>query len=156
MYGQAAPTASRLGILQVGAGYMRGQPDYSPNNFNGYSAWGTFDVYRHFGVEATFHHLSSSQINITENTYEAGGRYTYPIGRFYPYAKVQVGAGTFHFGNSTQNGTYGMYSGGGGVDIEVYRKITLRGDYEYQRWGNFPPRGLQPNLVTIGVGYRFR
>jgi len=156
LYGQAAPTASRIGILQVGAGYMRGQPDYSPTNFNGFSVWGTFDVYRHFGAEATFHHLSNGKVGITENSYEAGGRYTYPIKIFSPYLKVQAGVGTFSFQNSLQNGTYGMYSGGGGIDVEVYRKITARADYEYQRWGNFPPRGLQPNLVTIGLGYRFR
>ena len=67
-----------------------------------------------------------------------------------------AGGGLFSFGDSGQNGTFGMYAGGGGLDYQVASHIVARADYEYQRWGNFPPRGLQPNLFTLGVAYRFR
>jgi hypothetical protein len=31
----------------------------------------------------------------------------------------------------------------------------VRVDYEYQRWLSFPPNGLSPWILGIGVAYRF-
>ena len=157
LHAQATPAASKLGDLQIGAGYVRGQPDYSPLLFNGFAVYGDFDVVRHFGVEAGFHRIAGGgNVSITETSYDAGIRYRYPIGPFSPYAKILVGRGSFSYGNSYQNGGYGLYAGGGGIDYRVTPRVVIRADYEYQRWGNFPPRGLQPNLFTLGAAYRFR
>lgn len=159
LHGQATPTAYKVGDIQVGAGYVRSNPDYSPSNFNGFGLYGDIDLFRHFGAEVEFHRVAASNagITISEKTYEFGARYRYPIRRFSPYAKILGGLGSFSFPPSlTQNGTYGMYAGGGGVDVEITRKINVRGDYEYQRWGGFPPRGLQPSVAMVGVAYRFR
>ncbi len=155
--GQAIPTASRNGGLQVGAGYIRAQPDYSPHNFNGYGVYGDVDLWNYFGFEAEGHRIAYSQTDkLAETTFEVGGRFRYPIWRFSPYIKVMGGRGWFSFNNSPQNGSYAMYAGGGGIDYRLQRRISLRIDYEYQRWGSFPPRGLQPSLGTIGASYRFR
>ena len=156
LLGQAAPTAYKAGGLQVGAGYINGHPDYTVHNYNGLAIFGDVDVFRHFGVEAEFHRISSADDNLVEHTYEIGGRYRYPIRRFEPYLKILAGRGTFTFEHSYQNGGYAMYAGGGGLDVRGPYKLTLRLDYEYQHWGSFPPRGLQPNLATVGVAYRFR
>lgn len=154
---QAIPAASRLGDIQVGVGYVRAHPDYSPSSFDGFTVFGDADLWRHLGVEADFHRISGQVPNtLSETTYEFGGRYRYPIGPLSPYVKLLFGAGTFSFGNSTQNGTFGIYSGGGGIDFLPVKHIVLRADFEYQRWGGFPPRGLQPNLFTVGAAYRFR
>jgi len=156
-YAQATAAASRLGDIQVGAGYVRAHPDYSPSTFNGITIFADADFARYLGVEADFHRISGlSPTTLSETSYEAGGRLRYPIGPFSPYAKFLVGAGTFSFGSSYQNGTYLTYSGGIGLDYLVTRRIVARADFEYQRWGGFPPRGLQPNLFTIGAAYRFR
>ena len=108
---QATPAASRLGDLQVGAAYVKGHPDYSPSTFNGYGIFADADLLRHLGVEADFHRISGlTPTTLSETTYEFGGRYRYPIGPFSPYIKLLFGAGTFSFGNSTQNGTYAIYN----------------------------------------------
>ncbi len=157
LHAQAAPAAEKTGGLQAGVGYVHGHPDYSPANFNGFTVFGDVDLFKHFGIEAEFHRIAiNTDVSISEKTYEVGGRYRYPIGRFSPYIKVLGGAGTFNFNTSPQNGTYTMYAGGGGVDFRVQRRITFRVDYEYQRWGSFPPRGLQPSIATIGAAYTFK
>lgn len=157
LHAQAAPAATAIGDLQVGVGYVRAQPDYSVLTFNGFAIYGDVDVFRHFGAEAEFHRISGGGTNATsETTYDIGGRYRYPIGPFSPYLKIMVGRGSFNYSDSYQNGGYGMYAGGGGLDYRISRRIVLRADYEYQRWGSFPPHGLQPNLVTLGAAYRFR
>ena len=84
-----------------------------------------------------------------------GAKYRYPIHRLSPYLKILIGAGNFAFGSSYQDGTYRIYSGGGGLDYRVTTHIVVRGDYEYQRWGTFPPRGLQPNVFSVGAAFRF-
>ena len=153
---QATPAATTPGDLQVGLGYSRGNPDYGTKSLNGFTVYGDADIWRHFGAEAEFHRISGDSPTITESTYEVGARYRLPLQRFSPYLKILVGGGDFTLAGSTQNGTYSMYAGGGGIDYRLSRHFVLRADYEYQRWGNFPPRGLQPNLVTLGAAYRFR
>ena len=154
---QAIPAASRLGDIQVGAAFVRAHPDYSQSTFNGFGIFADGDLWRNLGVEADFHKVSGlTRPTLNETTYEFGGRYRYPIGPISPYLKLMFGAGTFSYGSSTQNGTYGIYAGGGGVDFLVEKKVVVRADFEYQRWGGFPPRGLQPNLFTVGAAYRFR
>ena len=149
--------SSCLRDIQVGVGYVRAHPDYSPSSFSGYTIFADADLLQHLGIEADIHRISGNVPNtLSETSYEVGGRYRYPIGPFSPYVKLLFGAGTFSFGSSTQNGTYGMYSGGGGVDFLALKHIVVRADFEYQRWGGFPPRGLQPNLFTVGAAYRFR
>lgn len=153
--GQAKPTATVDGHLQVGAAYSWTHPDYGTRNGNGFYIFGDADIWKHFGVEAEGRHTSSSD-RVSETSYGAGARFRYPIWRVEPYLRIVAGGGSFSFQNSSQNGTYGMYAGGGGLDVRIVPRIVFRVDYEYQRWGGFIPNGLQPNLASVGAAYRFR
>ena len=48
-----------------------------------------------------------------------------------------------------------MFAAGGGADYAVLPWLNVRGDFEFQRWLSFPPSGLTPTLITIGVAYHF-
>ena len=157
LFSQAIPTASTSGGLFVGGGYIRANPDYSPATFQGLSLFATADLLENFGVEATFHHIwGPAPDSITETTYEIGLRTRTHVGPVVPFLEILTGLGSFTYQRSLQNGTYGMFAGGGGLEYPITRRFLLRGEYEYQRWNNFTPRGLQPNLATVSIGYRLR
>ncbi len=156
-HGQAVPAGSVPGDIQVGVGYANANPDYSPHRFNGFGVFADADLWQHFGVEAELHRVSGPAFDrIAETSYLVGGRYRYPIRNLSPYLKILAGGSNFSSKSSGQNGGYGIYAGGGGVDYGLTQHLVVRADYEYQRWGSFPPHGLQPNVFLAGVAYRFR
>jgi opacity protein-like surface antigen len=158
MHGQARPTAYRSADLQVGAGVTGANPDYSPSRFYGYFIYGTLDLKTHYGVEAEFHQLNTAgNNNDWERTYQIGARYVrhYFNDTLHPFVKASIGRGTFNFPYNRATLSYGMYGFSAGADVRVSRSINVRGEYEYERWPNFPPRGLQPNVVSIGAAYHF-
>jgi opacity protein-like surface antigen len=156
---QAAPTAERVGDLQIGAGFSNANTDYLPYRVNGFTAYFDFDTrYYHLGLEGEFRFLNDSPSNIYEKTYEIGPRYSRTYGKFVPYGKVLYGRGVFNFadrGVTTANLAYNMFAFGGGVDYKLIKSVNLRGDYEYQKWLSFPPHGLTPSVFTIGAAYHF-
>jgi hypothetical protein len=165
-YSQAIPTAQKTADVQLGVTFSGARPDYgTPTTWHGYGFYGDLDLRYHLGIEFDFHQLSGPDPVLYERTYEVGGRYLYPIhNRFVPYAKVMVGRGVFNFaapdssGNSVQiaNLAYNTQSIGGGLDLHVLPGLNVRVvDYEYQRWGGFPPRGLNPNVFSVGIAYHF-
>lgn len=164
LYSQALPAAEKKGYLEVGASVVVANPDYSPGKKAGFNIFGDYNFLTHFGAEAKFTQIGGSGSNgVSERTYEAGGRFLWSFRpkflghrQLTPFANFDVGGGTFNFQDKYQNGTYGMFAGGGGGDYNVARSFDVRAAYEYQRWSNFPPNGLQPNLFTIGVLYRIR
>jgi len=156
---QASAAGVRAGDLQVGVGYSGANPDYSPSRFYGPSIYASFDFREHFGVEADFHQLntSNSTDKFYERTYEIGGRYVrHYRGYINPYAKLMIGRGVFNYYHDSANLAYNMYSFGGGVDFNVYKSVNVRGDIEAQRWPSFPANGLSPIVVTLGAAYHFR
>lgn len=154
--GQALPTVARRADLQIGAGYVDGNSDYDPQRLKGFAAYATLDVKRNFGAEIVVHQIKSSTgDNIYERTYEIGPRYHRDYGLFAPYIKVLYGRGVFNFPNDVANLAYNIFSAGVGVDIKLRPYLNVRGDYEYQKWLTFPPTGLTPQLITIGVAYHF-
>lgn len=156
MSAQSIPAGIKTADIEVGGGYGRTAPDYSPRQFNGFKIFGDYDFLKYAGVEASFNHAAGSTPSISENTFEAGVRARFPYREFRPYVRIMAGLGSFSGGQKTQDGTYGLYAAGAGLEYWLPRKFTVRADYEYQRWGNFPPRGLQPNITSIGVAYRIR
>ena len=156
---QAAPTATRNGRLQLGAGISISRPDYTPHTNKGITGYADFDLTYHLGVEAVIHETSIiTPGDIGEDSYLVGPRYVFHLHRFQPYVKVLFGFGRFNtqFDNRPHTSdTYGVYAIGGGLDYRVSPHINIRGDYEGQRWPNFPPDGLTPSVTTIGVGYAF-
>ena len=161
---QATATASRIADLQAGVTFSYAQPDYG-TNWHGYGAYADLDLRYRLGLEFDFHQLSGPNPVLYERTYEIGPRLSYSIrDRFIPYAKAMYGRGVFNFagtdtsGNAVQiaNLAYNITSFGGGLDIKTIRGLNVRAfDYEYQRWGSFPPHGLTPGVFSFGVAYHF-
>jgi opacity protein-like surface antigen len=163
---QARATASRVGDVQIGAVYLNGESDYEHFRFNGYGLYADLDLRRHLGVEAEYNFMSDADpiTNVSETSYEIGGRYLCHVGRFQPYAKLMVGRGIMNFLYNTGNSGYNMAAVGGGTDIRIRRHINARADFEYQKWFHFPLGGvagapsttsLSPSHVSLGIAYHF-
>jgi opacity protein-like surface antigen len=166
LHAQAIPTASDDGQLQIGAMFNIGNSDYRPQDFKGYGFYTTFDFRYHVGIEGEFHQLNDPNAadGVYERTYEIGPRYVLHYGRFHPYGKVMYGRGVFNYPNladtsgnlvPTANLAYNILAGGLGVDYRVLPSMNVRVDYEFQRWLSFPPNGLTPKVLGIGVAYHF-
>jgi len=167
LYGQAEPTASRAGDLQIGGMFTLGNTDYRPENFKGYGFYTTYDYFYHLGIEGEFHQINDPHpvdgVGIYERTYEAGPRYVWHYRRYAPFGKVMYGRGVFQYPHPPGDPkpgpaavlAYNLLSVGVGVDYHVRVGLNVRGDFEYQRWLSFPPNGLTPKIVSIGVAYRF-
>lgn len=160
-HGQAVPTATRAGALQIGAGASYVTPDYTESTDKGPSVYATFDFTQHIGVEATIHYTSIiTPSDLGEDSFLIGPRYVYRRNRFEPYAKVLFGIGqiNFQFDNAPHHkDTYGIYALGAGLDIRASRKINIRAiDFEYQQWPTFKPHSLSPYIITVGAAYTFR
>ena len=165
LHGQAAPTASRVGDLQIGVMFNLADTDYRPEKFKGYGFYSTYDFKYHLGIEGEFHQINDPDATegIYERTYEIGPRYVLHYGRFAPYAKVMYGRGVFNyppvFGDPKlgpiANLAYNIFAIGGGVDYHVLPGLNVRAEYEYQQWLSFPPNGLTPKIFSVGAAYRF-
>ena len=153
---QAVSTATRRADLQVGVGFVSDNSDYAPQRLNGYALYTTLDLTNHYGGEFVFHQANSGQDDhLYERSYEIGPRYHRDYGRFAPYIKAMYGRGVFNFPNNVANLAYNLFAGGVGVDVKILPYLNVRADYEYQDWLSFPPNGLSPQLITIGVAYHF-
>lgn len=151
-----APTATRTAMLQVGGGFTLAKPDYTQRAFRGGSLYVTLDFSPHLGGEFMFHQEKTPETNkVGERTYELGPRYVWHLSHVEPFVKASYGRGVFNYPYDAANLAYNMVTATGGVDVLVQRHVSVRGQYEYQRWVNFMPHGLTPQLVTIGAAYRF-
>jgi hypothetical protein len=167
LHAQADPTASAPGVLQIGAMFNIAAPDYRPDKFYGYGFYTTFDFKYHVGIEGEFHQINQtdSTEGIYERTYEIGPRYVLHHGRCHPYAKLMYGRGVFNYPlmldpttgklSKTANLAYNIGAIGAGLDYRVVPAMNVRVDYEYQDWFSFPPNGLTPMILSIGVAYHF-
>ncbi len=152
--GQARSTASRKADLQVGVGFVSADSDYEPQRLKGFAVYTTLDLTNHFGGEFVLHQANTATgSGLYQRSYEIGPRYVRTYGPLAPYLKGMYGRGVFNFPQSVANLAYNMFSGGAGVDLRILPYLNVRADYEYQKWMNFPPRGLSPQLITIGVAY---
>lgn len=160
-HAQATPSASRLGDPQVGAGFSFGNSNFftpelggNGEKLLGFDLYSTLDLKHHIGVELNFRQTHPTYgESVYERTYEAGGRYVHPIGRFDPYAKLMYGRGVFNYPNGVANLAYNLMAAGAGADYKLSGSINLRAEYEYQQWFSFPLQPLQPNIITVGVAY---
>jgi opacity protein-like surface antigen len=155
---QSMPTASRLGDLQIGGGFVfaRSGFNYTPIHLLGFGAYTTFAIRPHWGGEFDFHNVkASNDSTIYERTYEVGPRVFLTRGPLSPYAKVMYGRGVYNFSHNIANVAYNIYTFGGGADYHLTRSINLRADYEFQNWAGFPLGTLHPSVGTIGVAYHF-
>lgn len=153
---QNVPTARRGADLQVGGGFVLDSSDYELNRLKGFAFYTTLDLTSHLGGEFVIHQANSNNGDQAyERSYEIGPRYHRDYGRLSPYVKAMYGRGVFNYPNDVANLAYNMFAIGGGADFRVKPYLNVRADFEYQDWLSFPPRGLTPTLVTIGVAYHF-
>ncbi|ADV82204.1 outer membrane beta-barrel protein [Terriglobus saanensis] len=174
LWAQAAYTAGRVGDLQVGAEFVLGQSKYLPVqtvsgsfidpvvlsqkvDLKGFGGYATFDWREHYGVELNIRHAKGKQDDgQSENTVEFGGRYV--VVRKYrmaPYAKAMIGRGVYNYPDGAGSLAFNLYALGVGVDYHATSYINVRAEYEYQSWLNVPIQNPQPQLISIGVAYRF-
>lgn len=170
------PGATRALDVQAGANFTWAVPDYTPQHALGYGLFGTFDFTPHWGAEVDFNSISIQQhTGAKEWTFEYGARYHRTYGRYNPYVKIAAGRGTFDSIASFYQGDkslgYNLLAFGGGADIQISNRISVRAGAEYQDWftgslkgalgvggpgqDTYLPNGLTPFLVQVGVAYHF-
>jgi hypothetical protein len=159
-HGQAVPTASRIGSIQVGVAGTIVSPDFGQKNIEQITFYGDFDLPHNLGAEGVIHYSVNTPTDVSENSYLLGPRYIFRHKRFELYGKALLGVG--HFGLQSgsfadpNTATYFAYALGGGLDIHVKRHINVRAfDFEAQKWPGFASHGLSPLAYTFGVAYVF-
>ncbi len=174
--GQVAPSARKSGMtLRLGATGSIFDPDYGLlasnlystngygiNKLGGVGAYADLTVFRGLGIEAEgrwqrFH----QQGTIYQDNYLIGPRFQMGhLGRLTPYLKALVGYGYMNYEQDYAHGWFTAVTVGGGMDVRVTRRISLRAfDVEYQQWPQWQQPLVQsttlfPYGVSAGVSYR--
>ena len=163
---QVVPSATGPQFSIIAGGMASAfQPDYaggfvsgaSGNRLYGAGAFVDVKFNRWFQVEAEGRWLRFNQfVDINETNYLIGPRLPiHRFGRFTPYVKALVGYGLMNFEFNEATGRFTALAYGGGVDVNLTRRISARGDFEYQQWplwiGN---EELYPYGASVGISYR--
>jgi opacity protein-like surface antigen len=137
-------------------------PYQSSQRLWGIGAFADYHLNRRIDLEALARFLRfNSFYGESENNYLIGPRYlvgTY--GRFQPYGQFLVGIGGIQYPFKIGSGQYLALAPGGGVNYRISRKLTMRGEYEYQLWPgspnfvNEPAHEIKPNGFHIGIAYK--
>lgn len=154
---QTAPAAFK-GSLSLSAGGMVSvfQPDYVDYKLGGIGAYVDLNVFHGYGIEAEgrwqhFHEY----YGVSQDNYLIGPRKKiFHFWRAQPYVKVLGGFSNMNFGQDIGTGRFTTIAFGGGADIRLDRRWSVRGDYEYQWWPDFLGGRLNPYGVSLGMSYR--
>ncbi len=94
--------------------------------------------------------------NIHQDTYLIGPRVpVYQFKNSTLYGKVLIGYGKMTFDPDGSHGNFTDVAFGGGMDVRLTRKISLRAfDFEYQDWPKWGNSSLHPYGGSVGIGYR--
>ena len=151
--------------LWVGGEYSNihaGFPYRSGQRLWGIGAFGDYRLTGLVGIEAEVRFLRfNSFYGETQDHYLAGPRYLVRrFGKVQPYAQCLVGFGKIHYPFNLGSEQYIALAPGGGVNLRISRKWTLRGEYEYQLWPgspditNEPEHRITPNGFHVGLAFR--
>lgn len=154
---QVAPAADEGGlILYAGATGTGEMVQYGQRKMLGVTAFVDADTHRRLGLEFEGRWLEFHQTaNVHVETYSAGLRYHFNVGRWQPYAKGLVGFGNFNFPYNLATGQYLVITAGGGVDYHATRRICFRvADFEYQDWPEFTFGNMSNPSVSAGLRVR--
>jgi hypothetical protein len=171
---QVVPAAyAQRFTINVGVMGSAFQPDYagggvaqtSPNRLYGPGAYVDVKLTRYLQFEAEARWLRMNPyLDIREDNYLIGPRLPIEKLRFKratPYAKILVGYNRMNFELDGAYGNYADIAYGGGVDVKLTKKITLRAiDFEYQQWLGWPNIPGSPNSAfspyggSVGVSYK--
>jgi hypothetical protein len=156
---QTVPDAyGRRNALAAGAMMYAAQPNYagnsiaeaSPYKLFGYGAFVDYRMRRWLQIEGEARWMNFNKYeNINESNYLVGIRDPlHTWGRYTPYAKVLIGWGSGDF----LSGRAEDIAYGGGLDYRLNKKLSLRVDFEQQRWRTTPV--LHPYVGGVGVVYK--
>jgi hypothetical protein len=156
--GQAAPSAFRSPIsLNVGGMLSVFEVNYVPAKIGGIGAYVDLNVFHGVGVEGEarwqrFH----EPYGYSQDNYLAGPRVqVLHFWKARPYVKVLGGFTNMNFGQGIGTGRFTTVAFGGGVDLRLTRKISVRAvDAEYQWWPDYFGTNLTPYGLSAGVSYR--
>ena len=155
--------------LNVGLMGSLFQPDYAgtnvpltgPQDLIGWGAYFDFRLTHWVQLEGEGRWMRFNQFhNIYEDNYLIGPRVPiHETKHFKPYGKALFGYGKMNFQYNFAYGHFADIALGGGVDVPLTRKLTLRAfDFEYQLWPNWnvggPNMTLKPYGGSVGVSYR--
>jgi hypothetical protein len=155
---QAAPAAFQEKVtLDVGGMASAFDPDYVPNKIAGAGGYVDLNLFHGVGVEAEARWLRWHGFEgIKQDNYLIGPRFK--IRHFWkaqPYVKVLGGFSDMDFENHDASGRFTTVAGGGGIDIHLGHRWTVRPvDFEYQVWPKFLMSTLSPYGGSAGVSYR--
>lgn len=141
------------------------QPDYAgnftpqqaPNRLFGPGLFVDFKMTRWVQLEGEIRWLRYNQyLDINQDTYLVGPRVPiYETRHFKPYAKVLAGYARMNFQNNYAYGHFADIALGGGVDVPLTRRISVRAiDFEYQLWPNWVNGTLKPYGGSVGISYK--
>jgi opacity protein-like surface antigen len=165
----AQVTAAAIGgrhSLYAGGYYSNFSSDFngtsaSPLRFSGAGVFIDWDLFGHLGAEGEARFLRFNEAHsFHSDHYLAGPRYSMRFGKYRPYAKLLLGAGELTYPYNLAYGGYFALAPGGGLDYQIARRLAVRADYEYQFWPTAPglpgapSSGLNPNGLSVGIGYR--
>jgi hypothetical protein len=148
-------TAGRA-TLWIGASASGYYIQYGEIKELGASGFFDADTVRRFGIEGEGRWLEYHKTaDVHIETYMAGPRYHFNVGRFQPYAKGLIGVGYFNFPYGYAHGSYLVTTGGAGVDYHLSRRWSVRvADVEYQYWPQFTYGAMSSVGVSSGIRYR--
>jgi len=170
---QTVPAAKEGSLpLSVGAGVSYFDPDWKSGMIYGGALWVDYipkrlPSYLHgLGIEVEARDIRFgrwyAQANLQEDTFGGGAIYSWRhYSKFHPYAKALAAYSTIDFKASPSNPSYDSDSRavgilGAGLEYRIFRRVWLRGDYEYDYWGwrNYlSSKDAQPNGFTYGASY---
>jgi hypothetical protein len=159
----ASATRSPISLSAGGLGSVfnsdyagTGVPSSSPNALFGAGAFVDLRLRHWIQVEAEGRWLRFNQYaDIYEDNYLIGPRVPiHETRRYKPYAKALVGLAKMNFQYNFAYGHFTDLALGGGVDIPMTRKISVRAiDFEYQLWPDWVNGTLKPYGASVGVSY---
>lgn len=153
--GQVRESATAGGVsVWVGGGVSGYYLQYGGVKNLGLTGYVDADSIRRFGIETEGRWLEFHQTsNIHAETYLAGPRYHFDMGRFQPYAKGLVGLGEFNFTYNYAHGSYFVIAPGAGLDYRLNHRLSVRVDGEYQYWPQFTFGPMSSGGVSVGIRY---
>lgn len=162
--GQTAPAALlRPFSLTAGVEASAFEPDYVINNkLGGIGAYVDLNLWHGLGIEGEARWLRFNQYyDIHQDNYLIGPRLkVLHVWRAQPYVKGLIGfsnmdLGPDYYTGKDDTGRFTTYALGGGVDIKVTRRWSVRAiDFEYQKYPYFGNSTISPYGASVGIGYK--
>ena len=172
---QSAPSATRGAVsLSAGVEVSSFNPDWGCISASPFACWDhdligvavvvdADHLYRRIGAEAEARwlHWGGPGGGLVQSNYLLGPRYpVVRLGGLTLNAKLLVGGSWTTLTNNIGHGSYFTLAPGATLEYPIWKKLVVRGDYEYQMWPSFsgipglPNHGLTPNGFSVGMKYR--